>query len=125
LQDKPPESNDEHDIWSIVSQLPVTDQKLEEIRQVTSRDPVIIKVKEFVTSGWPERQSNVQQEVRPYFTFRDEIADCDGILFRGNQILIPKAMQPQMLQKLHASHQGIVKNETWLLVDFIIHHNHN
>ena len=31
----------------------------------------------------------------------------DGLLFRGTRVIIPKNMQPEMIEKAHASHLGI------------------
>jgi hypothetical protein len=111
LPDEPPEDNDAQDVWCITSQLPVTDAKLQELHETTARDPVLVQVQRVIRSGWPGKQAQVSHEVRPYYAFREELVCCDGLLFRGNQIVIPGPMRPQMLQRLHSSHQGVVKTK--------------
>ena len=56
-------------------------------------------------------RSKVPEAIRPYFAFRDEIVYCNGLLFRGNQLVVPKVMQAEMLSRIHESHQGIVKSK--------------
>ena len=54
----------------------------------------------------------VPEASRPYFAFRNEIVYCNGgLLFRGNQLVVPKAMQAEKLSHIHESHQGIVKSK--------------
>ncbi len=109
LTDTPPSENDEHEIMSVISQMPVTNEKLIELREKTAEDPVLAVVCELVLQGWPDDKNRVPHVARPFHTFRDEITYCNGLLFRQSQIIIPSAMQAEMLAKLHASYQGIVK----------------
>ena len=46
----------------------------------------------------------------PYWSFREQISFSDGILFKGEKIIIPKAMQSEMLKLIHSSHLGIAKS---------------
>ena len=48
-------------------------------------------------------------EARPYWTFRDEVATADGLLFRGTRLITPKVVRPEMLRQIHKSHLGIAK----------------
>ena len=40
------------------------------IKNWTNRDPVLAKVKQFVASGWPER--NAEKDLQPYFQRRNK-----------------------------------------------------
>ena len=55
------------------------------------------------------RKSKVSTQCLPYWSFRDQISFSDGILFKGEKIIIPKAMQLEMLKLIHSSHLGIEK----------------
>lgn len=41
--------------------------------------------------------------LRPYWTFRDELSVMDGLLNKSSKLIVPRA-----LQKIHDSHLGIV-----------------
>ncbi|XP_023222220.1 uncharacterized protein K02A2.6-like [Centruroides sculpturatus] len=38
-----------------------------------------------------------------------EISTHNGILFRGHRVIVPKSLQPAVLQELHSTHIGIVR----------------
>ena len=45
--------------------------------------------------------------ITPYFHIRDELTTQDGLVFRGDRIVIPRSLRKQMLLELHSAHQGI------------------
>ena len=102
---------DEAHVMSLVYQMPVTDAKFDQIREATAKDPALNAVRHLLKSAWPDRKNRVPMEARPFHQFRDEITEVDGILFRSQQIIIPASMRREMLDKLHESHQGIVKSK--------------
>jgi hypothetical protein len=102
---------DDVDVNLIISQLPASQQKLNEFRDATSNDPVLQKLLRVILSGWPAVKGDLPDEVKPYFTFRDDLVFCDGLLFKGNQLVVPKTMHSEMLSRIHESHQGIVKSK--------------
>ena len=51
-------------------------------------------------------------EARPYWTFRDEVATTDGLLFKGTRLIVPKSLRPEMLRQIHKSHLGIWEFES-------------
>ena len=61
------------------------------------------------TDGWPEDRSKVPAKCLPFWAFRDQISFNDGVLFKGEKMIIPKTMQPEMLKLIHSSHLGIEK----------------
>ena len=44
-----------------------------------------------------------------YWNYRDEISHHDGLLSKGERVIIPNAMYTSMLQVVHGSHLGIEK----------------
>ena len=46
---------------------------------------------------------NVQKTV-PFWNFRDEIVVINGVLLKGNRVIIPKNMQEEVLMKIHTGH---------------------
>ena len=68
-------------------------------------------VKDSVHEGWPKTKAKTKAEIKPYWTCKDDISCVDGLLFKGNKVIVPKFLQPQMLDIIHESHQGIVKSK--------------
>ena len=81
-----------------------TKKKLQDASKV---DENLTQVMRVVQNGWPEEKAQVPPAAAPYFTFRDEITVQDGIVYKGQQVIVPKMLQSEMLKKVHSSHQGI------------------
>ncbi|KAK2140061.1 hypothetical protein NP493_6007g00005 [Ridgeia piscesae] len=48
-------------------------------------------------------------DLRPYWSFRDELAMESGVLFKGRQVSIPRSMQKEILQRFYQCHHGAEK----------------
>jgi hypothetical protein len=79
---------------------------LEDIRRETSQDPRMQKLVEYIISGWPE---DLMPELTVYKTFRDQLAVSNGIIQKGERVLIPEALRESCLALAHASHLGYEK----------------
>ena len=89
--------------------LPATEQRLDNYRQSQPQDPVCSQVREFCKTEWPNKQ-RVPQELMPYWKMKDSLTICDNLLLYNSRIVVPKSMQKETLQKIHAGHHlGIEK----------------
>ena len=77
-----------------------------QIKRATINDPTMQTLANIVQKGWPDAREEVPISARGYWTFRDEITLHDGLIFKGNRVIIPKQLQKHMLRKIHSSHQG-------------------
>ena len=89
--------------------LSVSEERDEEFQKETKVDPELQAVLTMVRNEWPDTKQQVPLEARPYWTFRDEVATADGLLFRGTRLIAPKVVRPEMLRQIHKSHLGIAK----------------
>ena len=99
MQQKDPEE------INLLKYLPISEERLSEIRQKTKEDPELQKLKQVIMIGWPETNT-VPVEVKPYYNFRDELSVVDDILFKGTRVIIPKELIPDMKDRIHSSHMG-------------------
>ncbi|XP_038045865.1 uncharacterized protein K02A2.6-like [Patiria miniata] len=82
---------------------------LKQFREETAADPTLAKVKGHIMNGWPVDKHHLTSDVGPYYAVHNELVFCDGIIFLGNRVVVPRSMQKDMLKKIHESHLGIVK----------------
>jgi len=102
-----PASDDwEAQVHLVVSSLPISDEKMKVFQQVTAEDPTLQTLKKQIQVGWPDKKSDVPDCIRPYSGFQDELSEANGLLFKGEQIIVPRMLQKEMLQKLHQGHLG-------------------
>ncbi len=95
----------------VKSMMAFSDEKQRELQTATNTDTELVKLREQIVNGWLEERSQVQAIVKPYWDYREELTVYDGILFKGERVLIPKSMRTEILRLIHSSHQGIVKSK--------------
>ena len=85
---------------------------LEEIREETKTDPATSVLITAVKTGDQEKcKLNSLREFKGIF---HELSEIDGILLRGNHIVIPTSLRNRIVKLAHDGHMGIVKTKTLL-----------
>ena len=64
----------------------------ERIMSVTIDKEHLSMLSDYVLHGWPSRVE-VQKDLQPYWSFRDEIAVINGIVLKTKRIMIPASLQ--------------------------------
>jgi hypothetical protein len=85
------------------------DPLVEEIRAVAATDGDYTALISAIESGFPERRDRTPASVATYWGIRHQLTVDDGIVLFGSRIVIPQAVRKNVLKKLHAAHQGIVR----------------
>ena len=93
----------------MVRKSPVEDSRLEEYRELTLTDPELRNLSELWCNGWPETRREVPEGVRVYWPFRDEIHVENGLVMRGDRLVISVQKRREVLAQLHAAHCGVSK----------------
>lgn len=93
----------------VVSAAPITDAKLNQLRQELSKDDSMGTLCSTIRDGWPNKVSQVPKEIREFWNFRDELTEANGLILKGGKLVIPPTMRNEILNKVHVSHLGIVK----------------
>ncbi|XP_048255235.1 uncharacterized protein K02A2.6-like [Haliotis rufescens] len=57
--------------------------------------------------GWPPSKEDVPHSVREYFTFRDELSMQNGVVFKGERIVVPASIRGNIMERIHSSHIGV------------------
>ncbi len=86
--------------------LNVTDASHRKIVNETKADDALQELAKIMLTGWPERKEDVSLSVREHWPFRGELNIQNVVLFRGQCVIIPKALREEMLTRIHATHIG-------------------
>ena len=97
---------DDFESVNMVRCLPISDQRLDEIRAETRKDQCLREFSETILLGWPEKKEHAPALTRSYFSMRDELTVQDGLVFKGNSLVIPKSLRADMKLKIHSYHLG-------------------
>ena len=94
---------------SITSNMPISESRSLEFQEETKKDKVLQTLSHQIMKGWLLNRNEVDESIRPYFNIRDELTIHEGIVMRGNRIIVPINMRKEMKQLLHKGHIGITK----------------
>ena len=93
-------------VMAMNSLLDVPDKTTQEVHEAAQKDPVLQTLLQFTDEGWPARKSDVPEPIRLYFDIRDMLSHQDGIILKGERILIPFTLRSEMKNRLHSAHLG-------------------
>ena len=93
----------------VMEHIPATKTKLEQIKNLQNRDGTMTQLRAYTDRGWPVQRKAVPELLLPYWPYRADIHVADGILLKGERILIPAPMRREMLERIHHGHQGMTK----------------
>ncbi|KAI8728954.1 hypothetical protein BgiBS90_037934 [Biomphalaria glabrata] len=55
-------------------------------------------------NGWPQRKQDLDNMIRPYFDFDDTLGLSNGVILKGERVVIPFSMRQEMKKNLHTAH---------------------
>ncbi len=93
----------------IIETMPVSDNRLNQIRDATQADDQLISLKRMIIQGWPEERHQCQSDVCPFWNNRAELSVAEDVIFKGTRIVIPRMLRKDVLLKIHEGHMGIEK----------------
>ena len=70
-------------VFSVVETLPVSDKKLEGIKNATENDQLFVTLTNTILNGWPEQRTHCPSIIAELRDHRDELTIINGIVF-GN-----------------------------------------
>ena len=92
-----------HDITSEVSAM---ESKLGTVRVATQADPVLNQLKQQLFQRWPDARRSVPESIHQFWSYRDEPAVEDGLIFKAHKLVIPASQRHGFLKDLHIGHLG-------------------
>ena len=97
----------EFETINMMNYLPISEARLLQIQRETEQDESLQVLKAVIQHGWPEKKSTLPLLASPYFDMRDELSVQDGLIFKGERVVVPKAARSGLLKSIHNSHLGV------------------
>ena len=82
-----------------------------ELANAVANDTTLQKVITCISTTWAKE---ISEDCQPYFRFRDELCVNNGLLLRGDKIVVPSCLQQRLLCLAHENHFGISKSKSRL-----------
>ena len=86
-------------------------ERLDKVRRDTSLDAVLNQLVETIIAGWPEDVKDLPPDIRSFWSFRDQLSVENCLVLKGQQLVIPRMQQPEILRQLHTGHLGTEKTK--------------
>ena len=80
----------------VISHLPAGNQRPDCYQKAQSEDSVCQQLIEYCHTGWPELK-DLNPSVKYYRKLHSEFTFCDGLLMRGQRVIIPEPLQEEIL----------------------------
>jgi RNase H-like domain found in reverse transcriptase/Integrase zinc binding domain len=78
-----------------------------DIARATEEDKILREVRRNVQHGWPEKWKD--DALQPYYVRRNDLSIEQNCVLWGQRVLVPAALQKEILKLLHSQHNGIVR----------------
>ena len=85
--------------------------RLEELERATTSDPTLQLLTGVIRDGFPEHRQELPETLRAYWPIRESLTVDGDLVLYGCRLVIPMSFQKEVLQLLHASHQGISRTK--------------
>ena len=85
----------------------VPDKQIQEVEEETSKDATLQHLKQVITEGWPSKKQDIPSCIQPYYNLRDTLSVQNGVIVKGERILIPYTLQKSILRKLPYAYLGL------------------
>ena len=92
-----------------VNHVYINAEKKQDYQLTIQDDPLLRALADMIITGWPDDVNNVPKALRPYHGQRDSLTIEDGLILRGEAIIVPPGERRKVLEQIHQGHLGISK----------------
>ena len=85
---------------------------ISQIQQASAQDEHLQCLKNVIITGWLSAKDGLHSDLRPYWSYRDDLVVIGGVVINGRHIVIPVVLKQQVLDQLHLYHMGIKNKAT-------------
>ena len=97
---------------SIMSLLPISNARLERLKQEPKSDPQLAELAQAIQKGWPSCRKNLPPTLTPFWNIRHELTVVHEIIMKGDRLVIPRNSRKDILSCIHSVTFGYRKNQT-------------
>ena len=63
--------------------------RLQELRLATQSGPTLCSLTKTIHEGWPQSRKDCPKQLLDFWSFRQEISEEDGLLYKNQRLIIP------------------------------------
>lgn len=82
------------------------DLRLKTLESAVENNEVLQELGKIIEVGFPQSSNDLSPSIQPYWFVREHLSVDGKLVLKGQRLVIPKSLRRQVLEDLHASHQG-------------------
>ena len=82
---------------------------MQSIQKETQNDAELQTLLQYIMKGFPLTKDECYDAIKPYFNYREELTVVDGLVLKGQHIVIPSKLRQSCLTRLLITHMGVNK----------------
>ena len=90
----------------------IADLRHHELLTAAKADEDYQAVIQAIQNGFPRRYRQAHLALLPYWNIRTHLSVDNGLILKGQRVVVPAALRAQVLTDLHAAHQGITRTKS-------------
>ena len=94
---------------SLVVQDQSVTSHLKEIAEETAKDNVLQSVIHQISENWPISKRHLPMDILPFWSGKDQLSFNDGIIYRGDRVLVPATLRKSLPEKLHQAVESTLR----------------
>ena len=96
-------------VHHITQTAPVSKTRVQELRLATKSDPTLSSLTKTIHKGWPQSKKDCPEQLLDFWSFRQEISEEDGLLYKNQRLIMPHSERLETLKVLHLGHYVVDK----------------
>ena len=114
-----PTPEDEHGQDPAVSNLSIraclrdesTSLRMHKLHEAALADTTYQQLVQIVLTGFPASKHALPPDLRAFWNGREHLSVDNGLVMRGERLVVPRSLRHSVLQDLHAAHQGLTRTK--------------
>ena len=82
-----------------------------QIKKMYLNNPIMVRLVRVIQWGWFEHSRELPDDVKVDFAYKFQLHIVNGIIFLQDRIVVPIGLRCEFLNRLYATHLGIVKSK--------------
>ena len=78
-----------------------------QVNDSAAYDEECVALKGIIENGFPVSRDCLPEDLKYYWSMRDDLYVIDNVPFKGRKMLIPRNLRKQVIEGLHAANQGV------------------
>ena len=96
-------------VHHITQTTPVSKTRLQELRLAIQSDPTLCSLAKTIHESWPQSKKDYPKQLLDFWSFRQEISEEDGLLYKNQRLIMPHGERLETLKVLHLGHYAVNK----------------